>query len=358
MVWAKIDDAILDNPKIVAAGVYGFALHVAAISWCCRNLTDGVIPFARVSGLLHLKQVQIDSANPFALADGDSSMGGETGLDPVDVADHLVAVGLWRDVPGGYELNDFLEYNPSRESVLSERARGKKRAEESRTKTRSPETPANVRRKFGSVSGGPVPVPVPVPTETKPPVVPPGDEGFGDDDRESGVMTVAAPVANDVPQVRMTAEEKYIAAYERGIASGRADGSGFSMPLDKDGALHRSFKHAVDADKNALKGVELLRWIEKKAEQFAIYGRTSGKDPSLLCGYRPTGFLSWLNTGAPSSVPAPRTLDRYGKPDPAPATYHSTAKPPYRASEAKELMAARESGLAMLGKALAGGSRE
>ena len=53
-MWARLDDAILDNPEeIIAAGPLGFALHVAAITWCARNLTDGFIPQApRVAQLL------------------------------------------------------------------------------------------------------------------------------------------------------------------------------------------------------------------------------------------------------------------------------------------------------------------
>jgi hypothetical protein len=33
----------------------------------------------------------------------------------------LVAVGLWHEIPGGYEVHDFLDYNPSRAEVLARR---------------------------------------------------------------------------------------------------------------------------------------------------------------------------------------------------------------------------------------------
>lgn len=52
MTWAKLDDAILDNEKIAKAGLVGFAFHVAAITWCARNLTDGFVPSQRVACLL------------------------------------------------------------------------------------------------------------------------------------------------------------------------------------------------------------------------------------------------------------------------------------------------------------------
>jgi hypothetical protein len=134
MVWARVDDGILDNDKIVRAGVFGFALHMAAITWCCRNLTDGIIPAARVTALLDLSRVSYDAANPLALIDGPSSMGGAEGLSALVVAEHLVDVGLWERVPGGYEVHDFLEYNPSREQVTGKRKATKERVAKHRNK--------------------------------------------------------------------------------------------------------------------------------------------------------------------------------------------------------------------------------
>lgn len=116
MVWARIDDAILDNPKVVRAGVIGFALHVAAITWCCRNLTDGFVPAGRISCLLDLSRYGMSAHDK----NEDPIL---PSVDAHDVADWLVECGLWREVPGGYDLNDFLDYNPSRSDVQSKRAR-------------------------------------------------------------------------------------------------------------------------------------------------------------------------------------------------------------------------------------------
>jgi hypothetical protein len=133
MVWAKLDDEILDNPKIVRAGVFGFALHIAGIAWCSRNLTDGVIPTARVRSLLMLDRVSFDNANPLALIDGPSSSAGNEGLDALTVADHLVDCGLWVRVSGGYEINDYLVYNPSRAEVEAKRSKETQRARDKRS---------------------------------------------------------------------------------------------------------------------------------------------------------------------------------------------------------------------------------
>lgn len=154
MVWARLDDAILDNPKIAAAGPLGFALHVAAITWCCRNLTDGAIPHARVTALLDLSAVSFDEKNPCAVPGGPRSMGGDDGLDPHIVADHLVTCGLWELTETGYQVHDFLKYNPSRSEVEATRSKGRNRLAKHREK-RNSNAVSN-----GSETGLPVPVPL------------------------------------------------------------------------------------------------------------------------------------------------------------------------------------------------------
>lgn len=167
MVWAKLDDEILDNPKIARAGVLGFALHVAAITWCCRNLTDGFVPRGRVGCLLDLSTVAgeyLDAASPSvpAVADRYLDAAHDVGVpSSVKVAEWLVKVGLWRDAPGGWVLHDFLSYNPSKEKVMAERERGRAR--------KAPGTPSGIPPEPRPESGpgstripdGPVPVPVP-----------------------------------------------------------------------------------------------------------------------------------------------------------------------------------------------------
>jgi len=100
-VWARLDDAILDNAKIIAAGPVGFALHVAAITWCARNLTDGRIPKRKVGTLLDFASVPAISA--------------------AEVAGDLEAIGLWHDRGEQWEVHDYLVYNPSRAQVVAAR---------------------------------------------------------------------------------------------------------------------------------------------------------------------------------------------------------------------------------------------
>lgn len=178
MVWARLDDAILDNPKIAQVGMLGFALHVAAITWCCRNLTDGFIPASRVHCLLNFGNTSGEVtaklrsncvAAPAAvdrLCDAWMDCGE---IDAICIANDLMAAGLWEMANGGYQLHDFLVYNPSKKQVLEERDRGRERAKASAAKRNaSPEAAPKLRRNFARTSDGPVPVPVP--TNTNPPI--------------------------------------------------------------------------------------------------------------------------------------------------------------------------------------------
>lgn len=110
-MWVRIDDAILDNPKIVAVGTVGFALYVAGIVYCGRNLTDGFIPTAVLPRLL----------TPCA----DDAHFSHT-------IRALIAHGLLKERADGYTIHDYLQYNPSRYRVRRERASARRRMSEVR----------------------------------------------------------------------------------------------------------------------------------------------------------------------------------------------------------------------------------
>lgn len=189
MPWVKLDDAILDNPKILAAGPLGFALHVAAICYCARNLTDGFLPTAKAANLLDLSGVHCDRANPCGRPQYGmpTSMSGNA-VDVADVIDSLVELELWHVVPGGFEVHDFLEYNPSRAKVEADRQQAKEQRSEAgkasaakrkqrnaqrepnETSTRSQREPNETSTKKERKSNpDPDPDPVPEITTTTPP---------------------------------------------------------------------------------------------------------------------------------------------------------------------------------------------
>ena len=202
MVWAKLDDAILDNPKVAKAGVIGFAMYVAGISYCCRNVlsntVDGFIPDSAARRLLDmhdlLHEVLAYAQAPDPVTDRVATAAYE--LPPVvgtAVADHLVVCGLWVRVEGGYLIHDYAEYNPTKAEAQQERA------------VRSAAGKAGAQKRWGdakphgtshgtshSGSNGkavanpcPAPAPVPVPKQPEEKPAPAGPA--------TGVVLVLAP---------------------------------------------------------------------------------------------------------------------------------------------------------------------
>lgn len=96
MPWTKIDDQFYDHPKVIAAGPLGVALFVCSLSYCARHLTDGFITATQAKRLIDVG-------------------------DPLEVAAQLVAVGLWERRDGGYQVHDYLDYNPSAVQVKAQR---------------------------------------------------------------------------------------------------------------------------------------------------------------------------------------------------------------------------------------------
>jgi hypothetical protein len=137
MTWIKVDDSFGDHPKVMALGrdrLAGIGTWVACACYCARHLTDGFVPSAAAAAI----------GNPRALR-------------------RLVDVGLLDEVPGGYQLHDWLNYNPPRDKVLAERKAARDRMNNRRG---SPEVQPNNGRTDDEASAkfaDPVPVPVPTP---------------------------------------------------------------------------------------------------------------------------------------------------------------------------------------------------
>lgn len=112
MPWVRFDDAFPIHRKVDGLSDAAFRLHVSAIFWCARNLTDGVVPKED----LELVTARVRTPERFA-------------------AD-LVRRGVWHepgyvceseDCPafhegaGGWTIHDYLEFQPSKERVHVER---------------------------------------------------------------------------------------------------------------------------------------------------------------------------------------------------------------------------------------------
>lgn len=98
MAWGKVDDNLAFHPKVIQAGNEAMGLWVRALSWSMQVLSDGHIPSGMVSAFC-----------------GD------------DAAKKLVDAGLWIEQNDGFQFRDWAEYQPTKETVLAERAAAKAR---------------------------------------------------------------------------------------------------------------------------------------------------------------------------------------------------------------------------------------
>lgn len=108
MAWARIDDGFVDHPKILqiwnrCPGAIG--LHVRAIAYCSKHLTDGYIPAVAVASLSPVQSERDEQIE--ALIDG----------------------GAWYRDEGSetFVIHDFLDYQPTREEVADRRQKDRER---------------------------------------------------------------------------------------------------------------------------------------------------------------------------------------------------------------------------------------
>lgn len=93
MSWAKFDDNFADHPKVTALSDGAFRLHVSAICYCARYLTDGVVPVAQLPRL-------VPAYNAKYLRE-------------------LLGAGMWQHDGDTYYVHDYLDWNTPRAKVLA-----------------------------------------------------------------------------------------------------------------------------------------------------------------------------------------------------------------------------------------------
>lgn len=147
MPWAKIDDQYTDHPKLVQVGPLGMALHIAAICYCARYLTDGFIPEAMMSRLINFDGIVIEDDN-----------GVTNAVSHKQITKELTSVGLLEKVKGGYFIHDYLEYNPSGDQIKAERAANKERQKRFREKPQEKEESNGVSNALKTPAPSPSPL--------------------------------------------------------------------------------------------------------------------------------------------------------------------------------------------------------
>jgi hypothetical protein len=115
--WVRIDDELPDHPKLAEMGIFAplaEVLHLHALCWCNRKLTDGYVPWGQVPKLANFDHIGIEVS-------GDEMTGSVLDVEPRRLAAELVRAGMWHEVEGGYYIHDYLEYQPSRQDTEEKR---------------------------------------------------------------------------------------------------------------------------------------------------------------------------------------------------------------------------------------------
>lgn len=118
-MWSKLDDALMDHPKIFTAGrtlgangtAIALGFYTVSLMWSNRHLTNGFVPESTIEGFAHVR-------NPRA------------------VADALVQAGLLEKARGGFRIHDFNEYNPSPHNLKARRRADRLRQQRRRSRVR------------------------------------------------------------------------------------------------------------------------------------------------------------------------------------------------------------------------------
>jgi hypothetical protein len=136
--WIKLDDGFAQHPKLVAVGPEGLTLQVRAFCYAGRYLTDGFIPDA----------VAVSLASNLTES-------------PEHWIDQMVKHKLWIVKDGGFQVHDYLTYNPSKIQVETARklkSRGGKHSQEIQQSARYPQRVVESIPQ-SSLKQSPVPVP-------------------------------------------------------------------------------------------------------------------------------------------------------------------------------------------------------
>ena len=151
MVWVKLDDQFPQHPKVVQVGPLGIAMQVAGLCYCSRFLTDGFIPASAVPTFMDFSELDEHAFNGF-------------GNVCWKAVGKLLDAGMWEKAEGGYQIHDYLAYQPSRAKAMEERESNRIRQERFKGNAviNTKVTPLVTKKKRVNNSA-PVPVPVPVP---------------------------------------------------------------------------------------------------------------------------------------------------------------------------------------------------
>lgn len=186
MPWIRIDDHFDEHPKLAAAGPLGWAMWLAGLAYCNRNLTDGFIPWSIAGNLVSWDY--LDATGPTRIyIGGPDSVSEEGAVSSEYVIVVLCNVGLWDKVTGGYRVHDFDQYQPTKAVIMAERAKKVAAGTAGGVATATARAQALATAPDVAQSKPvPKPVPVPVPVPVSNPVSPVSNPGARAKERTNG----------------------------------------------------------------------------------------------------------------------------------------------------------------------------
>lgn len=122
MPWVRFDDQFASHRKVTRLSDAAFRLHVSAVFWCARNLTDGAVPEVDVENVC----ARVRSPQKFVTELVRQGLWHETGAvcDSPDCPAHPDNAGsnaVTANGETGWLIHDYLEYQPSKARVERER---------------------------------------------------------------------------------------------------------------------------------------------------------------------------------------------------------------------------------------------
>lgn len=129
MSWLTLDDNMPDHPKIRGLTDRAFRLHVYALCYCSRHLTDGVIPASACRGV-------VDNSSRYCR--------------------ELVAKKLWQSRGEVFEIHDYLDWNKSRAEVENQRKLNQEAGRKGAQRRWHPDSGRHGER-YGERNGPPLP---------------------------------------------------------------------------------------------------------------------------------------------------------------------------------------------------------
>ncbi len=112
MPYLLIDDGMSDNPKVAGLSDRAFRLWITTLVYCARHLNNGAISeLALVTTAVTCKIRRKKG-----------------------VVEELISAGLWEVTDQGWQVHDYLKYNPSRDEIEARRELARERKRRHRSK--------------------------------------------------------------------------------------------------------------------------------------------------------------------------------------------------------------------------------